>query len=262
LPSPARDAVPAPAPTRPGLSIVVTTFREKDVLAGSLPRLAEALRGLGRPVEVVFVDDGSGDGTAEWVEERARTIPDLAPRVLRHEQNRGRGAALRTGFEAARMPYAGYLDLDLEVDIAYLPAHLDALDRGADVAIANRTYVKVRPGFDGRTFLSLGYRRLTRWVLWHPVHDTEAGFKLFRTSALARLLPHVREAGWFFDTEIVMLSWLAGLRLAEVPVEFRRRDDKVSTVKVGRDVRRYLGALVRFRLRKGRVAKALRGSPS
>ncbi len=82
------DAAPAP-----DLSLVITTYKETSVLEGSLPRIAAALRALRRPVELVFVDDGSGDGTAEWVEAQARGLADLAPRVLRHATNRGRGAA-------------------------------------------------------------------------------------------------------------------------------------------------------------------------
>lgn len=246
-----------PDASRPGLSLVVTTYRERDVLAGSLPRIAVALRALGRPCEAVFVDDGSGDGTPEWVESQFGSLPDLSPRCLRHEANRGRGAALSTGFRAARLPYAGYLDPDLEVDVGHVPACLDALDRGADVAIGSRRYEpSARP--DPRTLLSLGYGRLTRFVLHHPFRDTEAGFKFFRRDALDVLLPHVREEGWFFDTEIVMLAWLARKRVVEVPVPFRRRRDKASSVKVGPDVRRYLGALRRFRARKASVARALR----
>ena len=67
------------------------------------------------------------------------------------------------------------------------------------------------------------------------------------------------EGGWFFDTEVMMVSWLAGRRIAELPVVFRRRHDKVSTVKVARDVRRYLVALGRFVGRRPAVVARLRG---
>lgn len=247
------DAAPAP-----DLSLVITTYKETSVLEGSLPRIATALRALGRPVELVFVDDGSGDGTAEWVEAQARGLVDLAPRVLRHATNRGRGAALRTGFEAARGRYCGYLDLDLEVDVAYVAPTVALLDAGADVVVGVRTYVKTRPGFDVRTFLSVGYRHLSRTVLRHRLRDTETGFKFFRRDRLLPLLPHIEEGGWFFDTEVMMVSALARRRIAELPVDFHRRHDKVSTVKVARDVRRYLGALARFTTRRRRVTAAVR----
>ena len=251
-------SAPDADPTAPRLTLVVTTYREADVLAGSLPRIAAALRDLPGGAEVVFVDDGSGDGTADFVRSRLADLADLAPRLFVHETNRGRGAALVTGFRAARGRHVGYLDLDLEVPETHVAACVDALDAGADLAIAWRTYVPVRSGFDLRTFLSLGYRRLTRAVLRHPVNDTEAGYKFFRRASLLTLLPHVREGGWFFDTEIVMLAWLASMRIAEVPVEFRRRSDKVSTVRVARDVRRYLVALLAFAGRRGDVARRLR----
>jgi glycosyltransferase involved in cell wall biosynthesis len=241
------------------LSLVVTTYREKDVLAGSLPAIAAALRALRRPVEVVFVDDGSADGTAEWVASQGPSVADLRPRFLRHDVNRGRGAALRTGFLAARGTYCGYLDLDLEVDAAYVADAVRLLDAGADVVVGVRTYVPTRPGFDLRTFLSVGYRRLSRAVLRHRLADTETGFKLFRRERLAPLLSRIEEGGWFFDTEVMMVSWLAKRRIAELPVLFRRRHDKVSTVKVARDVRRYLVALWRFATRRRRVALAVRG---
>ncbi len=250
--------MPDRAVAPPGFTLVVTTYREAEVLGGTLPHIADALRALGRPAEVVFVDDGSGDGTPEWVESQFPTLSDLSPRLLVHPSNRGRGAALKTGFAAARMPYAGYVDLDLEVDAAHLPRLLAELDRGADAALGTRTYVASGRGLDLRTFLSLGYRRLSRLVLRHGLTDTEAGFKAFRTDALRRLLPHSVEDGWFFDTEVSMLLVLSGLRVAEVPVEFRRRFDKVSTVKVGRDVLRYLAGLRRFARRRPSLAEALR----
>lgn len=246
------------AAARPGVTLVVTTYREADVLAGTLSRIANALRGLERPAEIVFVDDGSGDDTPDWVRSRLDGLADLSPRLLVHERNRGRGAALKTGFAASRMPYAGYLDLDLEVDVKWLPPLLAALDSGADAAVGSRVYVPTRGGPDLRTILSLGYRRLSRAVLRHPFSDTEAGFKAFRTDALRRLLPHSREDGWFFDTEICMLFFLSGLRVTEVPIQFLRRRDKVSTVKVGRDVLRYLVALFRFARRGPSLRSALR----
>ena len=126
------------------------------------------------------MDDGSGDGTAEWVESRFPELADLSPRLLRHEWNRGRGAALSTGFRAARGRYAGYMDLDLEVDASHLPAVLAALDAGADVATGARTYVSASPLPDFRTVLSVGYRWLSRLVLHHRLCDTETGFKFFR----------------------------------------------------------------------------------
>lgn len=246
-----------PDAVAPELSLVVTTFREAEVLRGSLPRIAAALRALRTPVELVFVDDGSGDGTADAVAALARDVADLAPRVLRHDVNRGRGAALRTGFLAARGRFAGYLDLDLEVDATYVGPAVARLEAGADVVVGVRTYVPTRPGFDLRTFLSVGYRHLSRAVLRHRLRDTETGFKFFRRERLLPLLPHVEEGGWFFDTEVMMVAWLAGLSIAELPVDFHRRHDKVSTVKVARDVRRYLAALARFSVRRRRVAAAL-----
>lgn len=247
--------------TAPELSLVITTFRETSVLAGSLPRIVAALRALGTATELVFVDDGSGDGTPAFVEARAAELPDLAPQTLRHPVNRGRGAALRTGFTAARGTYVGYLDLDLEVDVGYLAPTLARLRAGADVVVGVRTYVKTRPGFDLRTFLSVGYRHLSRSVLRHRLRDTETGFKFFRRDRLLPLLPHIEEGGWFFDTEVMMVSALARRRIAELPVDFRRRHDKVSTVKVARDVRRYLGALGRFAARRRRVAAAVAALP-
>jgi glycosyltransferase involved in cell wall biosynthesis len=248
----------ADAASAPDLSLVITTFRETSVLAGSLPRITEALRGLRRPVEIVFVDDGSGDETPAWVEAQFLSLADLSPRLLRHDVNRGRGAALRTGFGGSRGRFCGYLDLDLEVDVAYLADALRLLDAGADVVVGVRTYEKTRPGFDVRTFLSVGYKHLSRTILRHRLHDTETGFKFFRRDALARVLPQIREAGWFFDTEVMMVTWLAGLRIAELPVVFRRRHDKVSTVKIARDVRRYLGSLARFVARRPRLVRELR----
>jgi glycosyltransferase involved in cell wall biosynthesis len=227
-------------------SLIIPCYNEIPHLEPNLERVFSTLRAGGWQSEVILVDDTSRDGTLEAIDRvlRRHAAPP-ALRVIAHPENLGRGAAVRTGAAVARGRFAGFLDIDLEVDCAYLPVLISALERGADLVIGRRAYAA--DGRPMRVVLSRGYRALSRAVLRHPIRDTECGFKLFRMERMGPLIARTRERGWFWDTEVVYRAWQAGLRIEEVPVRFERRLEKASTVRPVRDSLDYLARLGRFR---------------
>lgn len=241
------------SPAPPKLSVVVACYNEEETLASSFEEIRETLEELGKPYEIIFVDDLSRDRTREILASLQASHPETPIQVILHEKNQGRGRTVTDGFRAARGEIAGYLDVDLEVHSRYIPSLVRAIEKGADVATVRRIYAFQLRALD-RYCMSRGYSFLVRRLLGVSLHDTETGFKFFRREALLPLLDEIRDPGWFWDTEFMVRAARRGLRITEVPGAYVRRYDKTSTVRGVRDSLRYFGKLLAFRreLRTGR----------
>ena len=150
------------------------------------------------------------------------------------------------GFRAARGDVTGYIDVDLEVHCRYIPSLVRAIDKGADVATLRRIYAFQLLSLD-RYVMSRGYSFLVRRLLEVPYRDTETGYKFFRRERVLPLLDEIEDGGWFWDTEFMARAARRGLRVAEIPGAYVRREDKSSTVRGIRDSARYFRQLLRFR---------------
>jgi len=230
----------------PYLSLVLACYNEAQHLEASFAEIRETLEQTSWPFEVIFVDDVSRDRTREILREIVAAHPSLDLKVILHEENRGRGATVTDGFRAARGTVAGYLDVDLEVHARYVPSLVRAIEHGADVATVRRIYALQVRALD-RYFMSRGYSFLVRRVLDLPFHDTETGYKFFRRERVLPLLDEIEDGGWFWDTEFMARAARRGLRVAEIPGAYVRREDKTSTVRGVRDSLRYFRQLLRFR---------------
>jgi len=238
----------------PYVSLVLACYNEEQVLEESVAEILETLRDLGRPWEILFVDDVSRDRTRELLARIVAAHPGEDLRVILHERNQGRGATVSDGFRAARGEITGYLDIDLEVHCRYIPSLVKAIEKGADVATLRRVYLFRVRALD-REIMSRGYSWLVKRLLGVPLHDTETGYKFFRRERLLPLLDGVRDPGWFWDTEVMVRAYRSGLAIREIPGAFVRRFDKTSKVSGIRDSVEYFMKLWRFRaaLRRGEL---------
>jgi dolichyl-phosphate beta-glucosyltransferase len=213
-----------PDPGLPELSLVIPVCDGERHIGRTLDAVAGWLARTGLSHEVLVVDDGSRDGTAASVEAARERHP--AVRLLRHEANRGKGAAVRTGMLAAR----GRLRIFTDADLAYPPESLDAvlaaLRAGAPVAVADRelpgSACRLQSGAPagrvGRGLLGAAFRGLTAGLGLSAAGDTQAGLKGFSDAAATRLFALQRVAGYAFDVELLHQARLAGLEVARVPV--------------------------------------------
>ncbi len=228
------------------LTLVVPCYNEEPHLADSVAMLRRVLRRTRLRYELLFVDDCSPDDTRRVIREVCDGEGDA--RYIFHEKNKGRGGAFKTGFRAARGTVVGFLDIDLEVGAHYVPELAGRILEGeGDVAVGDRYYILGQTRAWVRHFLSQGYRRLCTLLLNHGVRDSETGCKFFHRERTRDVVLGSVSDGWFWDTEVVARSALAGLRIVEVPVLFVRRFDKVSTVRLIPDTLRYLKELAWFR---------------
>jgi glycosyltransferase involved in cell wall biosynthesis len=232
------------------LSLVIPCYNEARHLRESVRALLEVLQSTRYDYEVLFVDDGSRDGTPALLQEICRDEP--ACRYLLHDRNRGRGAAFKTGFRETTGRVTGFIDIDLEVHALYIPALVNLIDRhGYDVVTGYRYYLLRQTGGLVRNALSHAYRLICKLLLDFGVRDSETGCKFFcRETAGAAVLESDSD-GWFWDTEVMARAALMDLRIHEMPVLFLRRADKRSTVRLLPDVYRYLVELAQFRPKVG-----------
>lgn len=220
-----------------GISLVLPAFNEAAVIARAVAEAECALAPHFERFEILVVDDGSTDTTASEVR---RVLPD-APhtRLLRHETNRGYGAALRTGFEAARFELVAFTDADCQFDLSELAA---LARRAGEVPVVVGRRVDRKDPLR-RKFLSWGYNVMARTLLGTRVRDVDCALKVFRRDALAGLMPASR--GFFVNTEMMTLARKLGLAVAEVPVTHRPRAGGVSKVSL-REVPRTARTLLTF----------------
>ena len=228
------------------LSLVIPCYQEEGHLTENLDEILKTLDDMSLRYEVILVDDASTDGTAKCIRQYVAAHPRHRMRAIFHEKNLGRGAAVRDGFETASGRFVGFIDVDLEIHARYLPAALASLVSGdADMVIANRRYI-LRFLALSRYITTEGYRFLVRFLLGMPSFDTESGFKFFRRERIVPLLKEVKDQRWFWDTEVTVRSYDAGLKISAVPVVFIRNPKKKSTVRLLRDSMRSLVCLVRL----------------
>lgn len=207
----------------PDLTIVVPAYNEAHRLPDGVERFDAAVaEGAVDPerTEVVLIDDGSTDTTAYTARSLLAHLP--RHRVVSLASNRGKGAAVRTGIALARSPAVAYMDADMAIDPRAIPLLLEGLT-GADVVIGSRALPDSM--VDGTYAVRAAMGRLFNWMVTTGtglgLHDTQCGFKAFRTPA-ARLLFHlVRIDRFAFDVEILSRARRLGLRIAEVPVQWK-----------------------------------------
>jgi dolichyl-phosphate beta-glucosyltransferase len=238
----------------PDLSLVIACFNEAEHLRDSVARVVEICDGLRITYEMLFIDDCSTDDTREILTSLRNRYSSHRLSIHFNEQNLGRGATVRRGLDLARAPVAGFLDIDLEVDAAYISTFYFTVLDGADMAIGRRVYEFSLPTAV-RFVMTRGYSLIRRAMLDLPFEDTEAGFKFFRLASMRPVLARCSAPGWFWDTEVVTRAYDAGLEVAEVTCRFERRLDKTSTVKPFRDACRQLVGLAALRRSRRRAAR-------
>lgn len=236
-----RDRPPPPGDVR--LSVVVPAFREERIGA-TVARLRHDLEKVAEDggLEIIIVDDGSHDGTAE------RAVVAGADQVLRQPVNRGKGAAVRAGVLAAHGRTIAFTDADLSYSPDQLVGMLEQVEAGWDVAAGSRRHTDTTTLVKAGRLREIGGRAinlLTHAVLLGQYRDTQCGLKAFRSDVGLLIFSHSHVDGFAFDVEVFHLVERYRLSLTEVPV--RVENSSRSTVNVVRDALRLVRDLFRIR---------------
>jgi putative flippase GtrA len=224
-------AGPTPTDTAtPVLEVVIPVHNEERALSSCVHRLrADLAQRFPYRFRITIADNASTDGTALIAAELAAELDEV---TAVHLEQKGRGRALHTVWSASDAPVLAYMDVDLSTDLAALAPLVAPLISGhSDIAIGSRLArgARVVRG-PKREIISRCYNLILRGTLAAQFSDAQCGFKAIRADVAKRLLPHVVDTGWFFDTELLVLAERAGLRIHEVPVDWV--DDPDSRVDI------------------------------
>jgi len=228
-----------------GTSVVVPAFNEAQRIGPTLERILAYFERRSPPAEIVVVDDGSSDGTAEVA---ARFTP-RGVRLVRLPRNRGKGAALRAGVAATSGDAVLLTDADLSTPIEELE-RLEAALADAELVLGSRAVAGSRitrrqPWH--REWMGRSFNRLIRTLGVTSLHDTQCGFKLLRGDVARRLFAELTVDRFAYDVELVWLARRRGFRVVEIGVAWH--DSPASKVHPVRDAASMLIDVLRFRFR-------------
>lgn len=229
----------------PFLSIVIPAHNEESRLPRTLEQVLQFLEQQAYSSEVIVVENGSTDRTFELAQELSHKHKNL---IALHEEQRGKGNAVRRGILEAHGEYRFICDADLSMPIEELPKFLPPAMTGFDIAIGSRE----APGairYNEPSYRHLGGRAinlLIRMLILPGLNDTQCGFKCFHASTAESLFRQQTLMGWSFDIEILYLARRKKLRIREIPIQWYY--DPESKVNAVRDALRMISDIFRIHL--------------
>ncbi|MCD6577439.1 MAG: glycosyltransferase family 2 protein [Anaerolineaceae bacterium] len=217
---------------KPFLSIIIPAFNEANRLPETLRKINAYLLAQDFSTEIIVVENGSTDGTYAIANDMREEICCL---TVLHEENRGKGWAVRQGMFKAHGKYRFICDADLSMPIEEISNFIPPAELDAPIAIGSREapgavrYAEPRY----RHLIGRAFNWFVRILLLPELNDTQCGFKLFREDAANAIFPHLTISGWTFDVEALFIAHKLGFKIVEIPIQWHHHPH--STVKVLRD---------------------------
>jgi glycosyltransferase involved in cell wall biosynthesis len=208
--------MPQPAARKPGLSVFFPAYNDSGTIASLVISALRTARRLTDDFEVIIVNDGSADGTADIADELARTYPQV--RVIHHDTNRGYGGALRSGFASATQDLVFYTDGDAQYDPAEMTALWEAFNDRVDLV---NGYKISRSDPLHRIIIGRVYHHTVKTLFGLQVRDVDCDFRLMRRSIFDRV--SLEKNSGVICLEMMKKIQDAGFRIAEVPVHHYHR---------------------------------------
>ncbi len=237
----------------PAYSIVIPAYNESARIEAALREVVHCVRERGWDAEIIVVNDGSTDTTAQIVTEFARTAPEV--RIMENPGNRGKGYSVRNGLLQAQGEIVMFTDADLSAPIAEAELLFAAIRGGADIAIGSRWLERGRQTHRQplyRQFFGRCFNLLTRTVMGLHYADTQCGFKAFTRAAAQTVFQLQTIERWGFDPEILFIASKRHLRVDEVPVTWGHDErSRMSYLRDGMHMLREM-AIIRWNALLGR----------
>jgi glycosyltransferase involved in cell wall biosynthesis len=254
----ARQAVDVAVTQYPHLSIVIPAFNESARIPATLQEVVHTIRECGWDAEVIVVNDGSTDATAEVVREFARSAPEI--RLLENPGNRGKGYSVRSGMLQALGEIVMFTDADMSAPMDEAERLFSAIEKGADIAIGSRWLEKGRQTHKQplyRQFFGRCFNAVTRGVMGLHFADTQCGFKAFTRAAAQTVFQLQTIERWGFDPEILFIALKCGYRVQEVAVSWGHDErSRMSYLKDGIKMLEEV-AIIRWNALLGRYDKRI-----
>ena len=240
----------------PKYSIVIPAYNEQARIPATLEAVVACVRANGWDTEILVVNDGSTDNTAEIVLEFSRHSPEV--RLIENPGNHGKGYSVRNGILQARGEVVMFTDSDLSAPIEEADRLFAAIAAGADIAIGSRWLESGRQTHRQplyRQVFGRCFNFVTRAVMSLPFVDTQCGFKAFTRSAAQTVFQLQTIERWGFDPEILFIALKRGLKVKEVPVSWAHDErTRMSYLKDGMQMLKEL-AIIRWNALTGRYSR-------
>ena len=240
----------------PSYSIVIPAYNESSRIPATLREVVACVRKQNWNAEVIVVNDGSTDTTADVVLEIARSAPEI--RLVENPGNHGKGYSVRSGMLQALGEVVMFTDADLSSPIEEAERLFAAIAGGADIAIGSRWLESGRQTHRQplyRQFFGRCFNAVTRAVMNLPFADTQCGFKAFTRSAAQTVFQLQTIERWGFDPEILFIAIKRGFRVVEVPVSWGHdKRTRMSYLKDGMKMLEEI-ATIRWNALRGRYGK-------
>lgn len=244
--------------SHPQLSIVIPAFNESSRIEATLERVMSCVNTQSWDAEVLVIDDGSRDDTAEIVERWMDRHPRL--HLIKNPGNRGKGYSVRNGLLQAAGEIVMFTDADLSAPMEEANLLLAAIHAGADVAIGSRWMDRARQTIQQplyRQVFGRCFNGITRGVMGLPFKDTQCGFKAFRRNAAQVIFRLQRIERWGFDPEILFIARKLRYSIVEVPVTWGHDErSRMSYLKDGMKMLEEM-AVIRYNSLAGRYDQAI-----
>jgi dolichyl-phosphate beta-glucosyltransferase len=240
----------------PKYSIVIPAYNESARIPATLRSVIDCIRARGWQAEVIVVNDGSRDNTAEVVRTFALDAPEI--RLIENPTNRGKGYSVRNGILHALGDIVMFTDADLSSPIEEAEGLFKAIAHGADIAIGSRWLAASRQTHRQplyRQIFGRCFNALTRLVMSLPFADTQCGFKAFTRTAAQTIFQLQTIERWGFDPEILFIALKRGYHVQEVPVSWAHdARTRISYLRDGLQMLKEL-AIVRWNALLGRYGR-------
>lgn len=237
------------------VSIIVPAYQESERVGDSIRKILDHIKRENVNAELIVIDDGSKDETTQVAKKHCAEFPELQTKVIRYDQNRGKGFAVKTGLLEAQGDVALFSDADLSTPIEEITKLVKPIQDGKyDLTFGSRALDRSLIGTrqpwrreQGGKVFNVVVRTLTGMPFW----DTQCGFKAFNMLKFRPLLDVMQIDRFGFDVEFLYVAHLHGLKLKEIPV--RWNDDIRTKVSVFRDSLRMFNEVrqIRANAKKG-----------
>lgn len=237
------DSVTPKRVSKVEVSVVVPCYNETERLGKMLSEATEYLeQHYPKNYEIIIVDDGSSDGTADYAIKLANgyRLKPHTMKVIQLSKNRGKGGAVTHGLLHTLGKYALFADADGATqfsDVAKLIDYLESYPNEPAIAIGSRAHMVNTDAVVKRSlirnFLMYGLHALVFIFGIRKVHDTQCGFKMFNSDSVQGIFPHMHTERWIFDVEVLLLGQMQGMKMKEIAVNWQEIDG--SKIDLARD---------------------------
>ena len=230
------------------VDIVIPVLNEEDTLAQCIHNLNNffSSRSDTHKINILIADNGSEDSTLDIANNLSKQYSNVN---YIHLTQRGRGRALKAAWTKSMADIVSYMDVDLSTDLQSFPKLIEAISlEGYELAVGSRLLKDsiVVNRSPKREFLSRGYSLLFRILFFTGFKDAQCGFKAISSKVIHDIIPLIQDNGWFFDTELLILSEKNGYKIKEIPVIWT--DDPDTRVKIFKTAYEDLKGLLRLRI--------------